>query len=89
MFDEIFVDMPLPGNTPSTRHFQTKDLECLLLKFTITREGRLLENGKPYDFFGTITFYTRENDVWFEYKAKVNDGYVENIYVGENLGGIS
>lgn len=50
MFDSITCNYPLPGLTdPSSINFQTKDLECLLTRYTITREGRLIKHYVEYE----------------------------------------
>jgi hypothetical protein len=50
MFDEIICEYPLPGEHAPTsyvdRHpFQTKDLECTLDVYTITSDGRLVDEA--------------------------------------------
>jgi hypothetical protein len=42
MFDELQCDYPLPGVGVTTGGFQTKDLECSLSRYTITKDGRLV-----------------------------------------------
>lgn len=50
MFDTIACHYPLPGLAdPTSINFQTKDLECLLTHYTITREGRLIKHHKEYE----------------------------------------
>jgi hypothetical protein len=50
MFDTITCHYPLPGlSDPTSVEFQTKDLECLLTRYTITREGRLIEHYEEYE----------------------------------------
>ena len=64
MFDYLQCDYPLPGNPPegvqTATDFQTKNLACLLLHYTITSEGRLVEQGGAEDlthFTGKVNFY--------------------------------
>ena len=50
MFDTITCHYPLPGlSDPTSIEFQTKDLERLLNRYTITREGRLIEHYEEYE----------------------------------------
>lgn len=42
MFDDIKCEYPLPDAEAQGETFQTKDLDCLLDTFTITKEGRLM-----------------------------------------------
>lgn len=70
MFDVIHCEYELPGNPPAfakNAEFQTKDLECLLCRYTITADGRLVQdkqsgwverNEDSSSFTGTINFYT-------------------------------
>jgi hypothetical protein len=58
MFDSVRCEYPLPGDPPANAaelEFQTKDLDCLLETFTISKEGIL--EGKEH-FTGSINFYT-------------------------------
>lgn len=73
LFDDVLCEYPLPewpdGEEPS---FQTKDLECAMLRYRITADGRLLEaeyerdsSGRgrvagwtDIDYHGYVTFYT-------------------------------
>jgi len=81
MFDEIEVKVPLPGlERPKTNWFQTKDLECLLDRYSI-EDGILLKEGVPCDYHGYIVFYTSEMEKWFEYEAKFTDGKLVSIEV--------
>ena len=51
MYDYFICEMPLPEQprTPQSRTFQTKDLECLLERYTITAEGRLIHHTMRYE----------------------------------------
>ncbi len=59
LFDYVRCEYPLPGNPPiaPTDGFQTKDLACIMTCYTITNDGRLVnEDGLDDrgDFTGTI-----------------------------------
>lgn len=45
MFDTIHCEYPLPDPRHQGLEFQTKDLESLMLHFTITADGRLLQHS--------------------------------------------
>ena len=82
MFDTIYCYYPLPGDVKPTKpDFQTKDLECFLEVYKISKEGFLTKNGLPYYLYGELNFYTSENGEWFEYKALFSDGKL--IYIRE------
>lgn len=46
LFDTIHCEYPLPVPQHQELEFQTKDLECLLDEYTITRDGRLLRHAR-------------------------------------------
>jgi len=49
MYDDIYCEADLPGDHPdSDRAFQTKSLYRAMLRFTITREGRLIHHSCRY-----------------------------------------
>jgi hypothetical protein len=97
MFDEIRCEYPLPGDAPADAadlDFQTKDLDCLLEKYTITKDGVL--QGKEH-FTGSINFYTNnivagpgiytadgEDAHHLEYLAVFVDGKISEITEIEN-----
>ncbi len=60
MFDHVECRYPLPENIPAGELFQTKDLDNLLLEYTITEDGRLEEKSATADlseFTGKIAIY--------------------------------
>jgi hypothetical protein len=97
MFDTLRFEYPLPDSRHQDLDFQTKDLECLLDNFTITRDGRLIRNvwragegftsGTEWPFHGDIRFYTSAEDkTWIEYVARFTHGHVEWIQPLEEAG---
>lgn len=44
MFDTVRCEYPLPNPADNVRFFQTKDLERTLARYTITKDGRLIEH---------------------------------------------
>ena len=98
MFDYIHSEYPLPSviiegekiTFDSTEDFQTKDLDNVLAKFTISKDGIILdEKGKEYNyrrnlyFHGVIDFYTSKtyngNRYWIEYHAEFTKGKLTDI----------
>lgn len=94
MFDTIYCQYPLPNPRHQDLDFQTKDLECLLDTYTITREGRLVQHAKSgwgaerlehdveWPLHGDLRFYTSvktEEPSWIEYVARFTHGRVEWI----------
>jgi hypothetical protein len=93
LFDTIYCHYPLPNPRHQDLDFQTKDLECFLGTYTITREGRLvrhassdwgsrLDSEVEWRLHGDIRFYTSvktENPSWIEYVARFTNGRVEWI----------
>ena len=57
MFDDIRCEYPLPEGSEEHqgRGFQTKDLGCSMARYTITDEGRLVENRVYYEDHPTRT----------------------------------
>ena len=94
MYDDVRCEVPLPDGYEGS--FQTKDFECTLALLTITKEGRLITNGRdgwdfdaadaPRDleFHGYFNFYDfnlRADPQWREYRAKFTDGQLVAIEV--------
>lgn len=82
MFDDITVNQPLPGEPkPPTCCFQTKDFDCELAHYEITRDGRLLKEGADTGFHGWFEFheYDTRTHMWWSYKAKFTDGLLIEI----------
>lgn len=44
MFDYIKCEYPLPDTEAQDSDFQTKDLDCTMAQYTITREGKLIHH---------------------------------------------
>jgi hypothetical protein len=85
VFDEVTCEYALPewpqGEQP---RFQTKDLECLMQRYRITRDGRLLSvDGRDEEYHGYVGFYTSLERAggheWFAYQAKFTDGRLVDI----------
>ena len=52
LFDSVRCEYPLPGTPPACAagaEFQTKDLNCYMLRYTITADGRLVEDSGSED----------------------------------------
>lgn len=81
LFDIIECEYPIPDGVHQKLHFQTKDLECLLDHYTITRDGRLLRHARrespgpekdvEWPYHGDIRIYDSDPD-----KAHQLIGYV-------------
>lgn len=60
LFDWVTCEYPLPGNPPEcavNAAYQTKDLTCWMMNYTITADGKLIESKGEEDwsfFTGTI-----------------------------------
>ncbi len=94
MFDTVYCEYPLPNPRHQDLEFQTKNLECALFTFTITRDGRLVRRGRrgwgrdspdsdvEWLLHGDIRFYTSvktEEPSWVEYVARFTHGRIEWI----------
>ena len=44
MYDDIKCDYPLPDTEVQDKTFQTKDFDCLLEEYLITKEGKLIHH---------------------------------------------
>lgn len=49
MFDELKCLYPLPDDEVQDQWFQTKNLECLMDRYTITKDGRLILHKVRYE----------------------------------------
>jgi hypothetical protein len=99
MFDTVRCEYPLPYARHQDLEYQTKDLECLLVHYTITRDGRLVLNarqgrGRPsrdieWPLHGDIRIYTSDDSVephvWIEYVVRFTHGRVEWIRPKEEV----
>ncbi len=81
MFDNITCEHVLPFEPkPRGNSFQTKNFDCFLDCYTITKDGRLLKQEVEVRFHGMLNFYTYTDDsMWFEYEAKFTDGRLLEI----------
>src|SRR3954451_23376017 len=94
MFDTVYCEYPLPDARHQDLEFQTKNLECALFTFTITRDGRLVrrawrgwrgdspDSDVEWLLHGDIRFYTSvktEEPSWIEYVARFTHGRIEWI----------
>ncbi len=92
LFDTIFCEYPLPDARHQALDFQTKDLECTLGKYTITRDGRLLRHARrsgrgperdiEWPLHGDVSIYTHvaaEDPSWIEYVVRFTHSRVEWI----------
>jgi len=90
LFDTVHCEYPLPDARHQGLEYQTKDLECLLDNYTITRDGRLVRHasrfgGGPghdieWPLHGDISIYTSvkgEDPRWVEYVVRFTHGRVE------------
>lgn len=49
MFDELRCEYPLPDAVVQDEVFQTKSFDCVLARYTITADGRLIEHTARYE----------------------------------------
>jgi len=94
MFDTVHCEYPLPNARHQGLDFQTKNLECLMDEYTLTRDGRLvrragtgfggegLDRDAEWPLHGDIRIYTSvktETPSWIEYVVRFTHGQVEWI----------
>ena len=92
LFDIIECEYPIPDDRYQNLQFQTKDLECLLDHYTITRDGRLMRHAKreshgpeqdvEWPYHGDICIYDSDPDKahqLLEYVVRFTHGHVEWI----------
>lgn len=77
MFDNVIVEVPLPDGGSNEYIFQTKDLDCELHNYIITKDRKLVRDGEETDFHGWLYFY----DGSTAYEAKFTDGALVEIVV--------
>lgn len=103
LFDTIHCEYPLPDARHQDLDFQTKNLECALDMYTITREGRLVRRARhgwgagavldrdvEWPLHGDIRIYTSvktEEPPWVEYVVRFTHGRVEWIRPLEEVRG--
>ena len=63
LYDTIRCDCPVPDSRLQDAEFQTKSLECAMLRYTITADGRLLQHPGGGLFDEPPRFPTLEKDV--------------------------
>lgn len=94
LFDTVRCEYPLPDSRHQNLEFQTKKLDCLLLRYTIRRDGTLVrhagegafgsgpERDVEWPIHGDISIYTSihsEDPSWIEYVVRFTHGRVEWI----------
>jgi len=87
LYDNLYCDAELPdAAVPPGCRFQTKSfLDPRLLKYRITKAGRLLDSwGRDLEVDGYVRFYPESNPLvtgspWPEYRAHFNDGHLQAI----------
>jgi len=94
LFDTLHCEYTLPNPRHQELEYQTKDFECLLERYTITRDGRLmrhagsegwgprLDRDIEWPLHGDIRMYTSvksEDPSWIEYVVRFTHGVVEWI----------
>jgi hypothetical protein len=99
LFDTIKCEYPLPNGLHQELEFQTKDLECSMAHYTITRDGRLIRRHRPgrpgperdieWPIHGDIRIYDLDpNEQFVEYSVRFTHGRVEWVRPGgEQYGG--
>jgi hypothetical protein len=89
MFDWITCEYPLPDypkNAPRDE-FQTKDLALVCDEYTIDGNGILKLTRCSYServnenshYIGTLNFYHKYKDDWYEYDAEFIDGKLISV----------
>ena len=92
MFDTVHCDLPLPDPKHQDLEFQTKDLERLLDRYTITGDGRLVRHARPlaksptrnveWPVHGDVRIYAGDPEKergLVEYEVRFTYGWAEAI----------
>ena len=90
MFDRIKCEFEIAEKEIQNNEFQTKDLQCFLNDYLITKEGRLLlisnDENTDLEFHGDLNFYTNtgkhpkdEDWQWYSFKARFTEGQLQWI----------
>jgi hypothetical protein len=100
LFDTVHCEYSLPDPKYQDLEFQTKDLDCFLLSYTITGDGRLIRHARrggrgpeqdvEWPIHGDIRIYTSIRDgsgdhTWIEYVVRFTHGRVEWIRPREEV----
>jgi len=99
LFDTVTCEYPIPNPVHQDLEFQTKDLECLLDHYVITRDGRLirrasegrgLERDIEWPLHGDLRIYEldpEKGEGLVEYTVRFTHGRVEWIRRLKERGG--
>ena len=49
MFDEIRMEYPVPDSEVQDHWFQTKDFHCIMDRYTVSKDGRLIHHKVRYE----------------------------------------
>ncbi len=92
LFDTVRCKYPLPNPAHQDMEFQTKDLDCLLHRYTITCDGKLMrhpysggkgpERDVEWPIHGDIRMYgsdPKNKKEFVEYTVRFTHGCVESI----------
>jgi len=91
LFDTVNCEYRMPNPAHQDLEFQTKDLECLLDRYVITRDGRLIRRGSElrglerdveWPFHGDLCIYAGDpenRERLVEYVVRFTHGRVEWI----------
>ena len=98
LFDTVHCKYPLPDPRHQDLEFQTKDLDCALFYYTITRDGRLVRHAGrgrwgpdrdiEWPLHGDMRIYTHEKSLdpaWVEYVVRFTHGRVEWVQPHEEV----
>jgi hypothetical protein len=92
LFDTVRCEYPLPVASHQDLEYQTKSLDSLMERYTITRDGRLIRHSRggifargpcrdiEWPVHGDVEIYTSDSDRnWIEYIVRFTHGLVEWI----------
>lgn len=94
MFDNVRCEMPLPVEwEPDDGFWQTKDLECALLRYTIQADGRLHRAASTWPAEEPAGYVPHHGDIylcdydkqrgWIELVARFTEGRCVRIWAEE------
>lgn len=89
MYDTVHCEYPLPNPSHTDRSYQTKSLVCALFHYTITRDGRLVQDAwrdgryvpdGDWAFHGDVIMCGDDPaSAWIEYRVRFTDGRVARV----------
>ncbi len=78
MFDNLEFEEQ-PPELPEKNWWQTKDFDCVMDSYLVTKDGNLLRRGEPVNFHGMVYIIGGEAFDYPRFSLKFTDGKLMEI----------